>query len=92
MGLKERSQWGHLSQAGALMRLARDRSRTEAGGAGAGAGAAGAAAAATGGVSEADELESVDAALRKEARAVERTISVCDLRRTGRGELTDCKG
>lgn len=76
LGLKVRSQWGQRSQGGALIRLASDRSRTR--GAAGAAGAAGAveAAGATAGASGAELEESVDAALRNEARAVERTISV----------------
>lgn len=73
------------------MRLAKDRSRG-AGGAAAGAGVAtvaGAGAPVPTAVSP-ELLESVEAVLRREARAVERTISVCDLRRTGTGELTGC--
>lgn len=73
------------------MRLAKDRSRG-AGGAAAGAGVATAAeAGAPVATAESPELlESVEAVFRREARAVERTISVCDLRRTGMGELTGC--
>lgn len=59
-----------------MIRLASDRSRTR--GAAGAAGAAGAveAAGAIAGASGVELDESVDAALRNEARAVERTISV----------------